>query len=1158
MDGTIEERKKSSSSSPETEHLNPIPHLICRDGHENQLDQVKLNGEEEEGGGGERTKSPPAAGFSPRTKEEHSRGATTDTPHYLSFGIQDIDSSTNMEPVTPAQHKKPGNKPVHVQSLDIGEGIIKETAIPEQQQVGKEAPPQQKPKKKKHRPKVVKEGQSQKKSTPSPVTPKPAAARPKRKYVRRNGKDNKTTEKSCRRKLDFEAESQEQEDDGTTSGKIKITIEKKTNLAGEIYNSVRLVSSKVPKNRQDFITAASGINDQSDKKALDPLVQNKQQERGKCHIIFSNKTHDKHGNTNQNGTSNGRGHKRMHYLTKTTSTVKAEVPYLQHEYLSIFKKRKRTQRVRNTAASSKHLQVGNKTIFPMFHNVKVDEVADMLKGLNINEEKQAHNLQDDKQKKLVVYQQRNVKTPQRPKVNLDEETNRVWKLLLEDINNAGIDGEENVQNNWEDERRVFKGRADSFIARMHLVQGDRRFSPWKGSVMDSVAGVFLTQNVSDHLSSSAFMSLAARFPLNSNGPKTEETIPIVQEPDNEAPIKCHEKELNPSSSCNERIESCLHENPNADRLFIPMPDMKHQDSISGKPDSGSNLRKSNTMKGRPGKGKQKEINDWGILRKEAQRERKEERSSSTMDSLDWEAVRRADVKEIAYTIRERGMNNRLAERIQNFLNRVIEEQGNIDLEWLRDVPPDKAKEYLLSIRGLGLKSVECVRLLTLHHLAFPVDTNVGRIAVRLGWVPLQPLPESLQLHLLQQYPILESIQRYLWPRLCKLDQRTLYELHYQMITFGKVFCTKSKPNCNACPLRGECRHFASAFSSARFSLPASEEKGLASRTGNEVPDQFPVEDIQLIQLLQEEPQNDTSELLQEEPQNDSSEPHVELPEPIVEVPFTPESELTEIDIEDSFCDGPEEIPTIRLNVEEFTQNIQNFIQQNMELQDSNMSKALVALTAEAASIPIPKLKNVSQLRTEHLVYELPDSHCLLDGMDRREPDDPSPYLLAIWTPGETPNSIQPSERRCKSQEVGTLCNEMTCFTCNSIREANTQTVRGTLLIPCRTAMQGSFPLNGTYFQVNEVFADHDSSLSPIIIPRDLIWNLPRRTVYFGTTISTIFKGLTTESIQQCFWRGFVCVRGFDKKTRAPRPLIARMHFPASKLSRTKGKTDQDE
>lgn len=34
-------------------------------------------------------------------------------------------------------------------------------------------------------------------------------------------------------------------------------------------------------------------------------------------------------------------------------------------------------------------------------------------------------------------------------------------------------------------------------------------------------------------------------------------------------------------------------------------------------------------------------------------------------------------------------------------------------------------------------------------LAEQVDTNVGRIVVRLGWVPLEPLPEELQLHVLE-------------------------------------------------------------------------------------------------------------------------------------------------------------------------------------------------------------------------------------------------------------------------------------------------------------------------------------------------------------------------------------------------------------------------
>ncbi|KAL4182465.1 hypothetical protein AMTRI_Chr11g150220 [Amborella trichopoda] len=539
----------------------------------------------------------------------------------------------------------------------------------------------------------------------------------------------------------------------------------------------------------------------------------------------------------------------------------------------------------------------------------------------------------------------------------------------------------------------------------------------------------------------------------------------------------------------------------------------------------------------------KKVFDWEAMKKHIKPCTKE-RSPETQDSVDWEAVRCAEVNEIADTIRERGMNHMLAERIKDFLNRLVTEHGSIDLEWLRDVPPDKAKEYLLSVRGLGLKSVECVRLLTLQNLAFPVDTNVGRICVRLGWVPLQPLPESLQLHLLEMYPVLESIQKYIWPRLCKLDQRTLYELHYQMITFGKVFCTKSKPNCNACPMRGECKHFASAFASARLALPGPREKGLVGRMNPYMTMNEQNSHIHPLPL----PPLETMPLSQEGQDSKKC-------EPIIEEPATPEPECiesSEIDIEDSLWEDPEEIPTIDLNLKGLSQNVQTYMEENhMGLQDPDMSKALVALTPEAASIPMPKLKNVGRLRTEHQVYELPDNHPLLQDLDQRELDDPCTYLLAIWTPGETADSIESPEMCCNSQASGKLCEKETCFACNSIREANSQTVRGTLLIPSRTAMRGSFPLNGTYFQVNEVFADHESSLNPIAVPRSWIWNLPRRTVYFGTSIPTIFRGLTLQEIQYCFWRGFVCVRGFDQQSRAPRPLLSRLHYPASRLTQNK-------
>ncbi|XP_023518039.1 transcriptional activator DEMETER-like isoform X1 [Cucurbita pepo subsp. pepo] len=1029
----------------------------------------------------------------------------------------------------------------------------------------------------------------------------------------------------------------------------------------------------------------------------------------------------------------------------------------------------------------------------------------------------------------------------RPRVDLDPETERIWNLLM---GKEGIEGIENHEKDkekwWEEERKVFRGRADSFIARMHLVQGDRRFSRWKGSVVDSVIGVFLTQNVSDHLSSSAFMSLAARFPVKStsnfrtpdevetsivanelatclqypadsirwdgqelsvpsfempqtsiihqnhrvnsgtenffterggqiveeevissqgsfdstitqgtagarscSGSNSEAEEPIVSNNSNsthysnftdikqtetttviEKPfsdknrtsvfdevsehkhwqlpdgkqdsltsewneidnlsghslfnflvnIENQQKKLPDAPSNNQLrmtsdcgvlevegreafseesissgpsiISGCSTEkNTTCHSLNTEDPDrssdkisaeenrpartqettrMEHSESVSEHsvhrqgngiqltsrceyslhdnykpcernntsplesasvsnppPELDTPAKKSalsnvvhvhaHTEKLLPGKGnlinfsnneahslsqadnegnispskaKRRKVNseknsaiDWDSLRKQVEANGQiKEKGKDAMDSIDYEAIRLANVQEISSAIKERGMNNMLAERIKEFLNRLVTDHGSIDLEWLRDVPPDQAKDYLLSVRGLGLKSVECVRLLTLHHLAFPVDTNVGRIAVRLGWVPLQPLPESLQLHLLELYPVLETIQKYLWPRLCKLDQRTLYELHYQLITFGKVFCTKSKPNCNACPMRGECKHFASAFASARLALPAPDEKGIVASTN-------PIS-------TEKQPPIVTSHLPILPPESTYTENTLETSkcEPIVEVPATPEpepNEMTESDIEDLFYEDPDEIPTIKLSMEEFKTTLQNYIP------EGDMSRALVALNPEAAYIPTPKLKNVSRLRTEHQVYELPDSHPLLREMDRREPDDPSPYLLAIWTPGETADSIQPPEQSCGSQDPDRLCNEKTCFTCNSRREANSQTVRGTLLVPCRTAMRGSFPLNGTYFQVNEMFADHESSMKPIDVPRTWLWNLPRRTVYFGTSVSSIFKGLVTEEIQQCFWRGFVCVRGFDQKTRAPRPLIARLHFPASKLAKVK-------
>ena len=57
--------------------------------------------------------------------------------------------------------------------------------------------------------------------------------------------------------------------------------------------------------------------------------------------------------------------------------------------------------------------------------------------------------------------------------------------------------------------------------------------------------------------------------------------------------------------------------------------------------------------------------DWDKLRRQAcGNYQMKERIFDRRDSVDWEAVRCADVQRISHAIRERGMNNVLAERIQ--------------------------------------------------------------------------------------------------------------------------------------------------------------------------------------------------------------------------------------------------------------------------------------------------------------------------------------------------------------------------------------------------------------------------------------------------------------------------------------------------------------
>ncbi|CAN4115195.1 unnamed protein product [Withania somnifera] len=713
------------------------------------------------------------------------------------------------------------------------------------------------------------------------------------------------------------------------------------------------------------------------------------------------------------------------------------------------------------------------------------------------------------------------KTILRTKVLLDEETIREWNFLLEKQEDEGCKSEK-CDERWEIERALFHGRVISFISRMHLIQGNRQFSPWKGSIVDSVAGVFLAQNVSDNLSSSAFMSLAAQYPRNEA--RFKSTFH-----NGNGKTKLEKSSKGSSNTKNHGINR--RSNTNGGKKKKETRNQKDEPILRRK-SKNADLR-SEAIK-------------WENARKSSSFVNSKERSDSTLDAIDWHAVHAATEDKISKAIMQRGMDKKLALRIKNFINRLILEQGNVDLEWLREVRPEKAKEYLLSIYGLGMKSVECIRLLNLQHQAFPVDTNVGRVLVRLGWIPIQPLPRGQEMHLLKMYPDVKDVHKYLWPRLCTLNYLTLYEFHHQMITFGKVFCTKSSPNCNACPMKAECRHFASAFTSERVLLTGPGEK-CSTNIDTAL---APVDIACYVDSSQEKLFSSFGEASSS--QHSMGGHHNEL------ITYPALECFGETDIEDCCAS---DIPTLTFDCKAFMENLLSYIDESdLSTNDTDLSKALVIASQKE---PLPKLKNIRRLRTEHQVYELPDSHPLLEGLEKREPEDPCPYLLAIRIPGNAA-SEEPTKGKCQCcNSDGTLNKVEKCESChcNEMQNKvaalnigagnNIQTVCGTLLIPCRTANRGRFPLNGTYFQVNEVFADEESTQQPIEVPREWIWNLPRKTLYCGTSIRVIFRGMSTREVQNCFWRGYVCLRGFNRRTRIPGPLPIDLHHPISKPGKEK-------
>lgn len=153
----------------------------------------------------------------------------------------------------------------------------------------------------------------------------------------------------------------------------------------------------------------------------------------------------------------------------------------------------------------------------------------------------------------------------------------------------------------------------------------------------------------------------------------------------------------------------------------------------------------------------------------------------------WEEVRDTDPKELQEVIRIAGLAAQKGPNIQSALQAISEERGEISLDWLREKSVDEARDWLVSLKGVGPKTAAIVLVFALDMPAFPVDTHIYRVSGRIGL-----RPSKLNVEKTHQY--FEMIG----------EPATFKDLHLNIISLGRSYCQARKPKCQHCPVLELC------------------------------------------------------------------------------------------------------------------------------------------------------------------------------------------------------------------------------------------------------------------------------------------------------------------------------------------------------------------
>jgi len=169
----------------------------------------------------------------------------------------------------------------------------------------------------------------------------------------------------------------------------------------------------------------------------------------------------------------------------------------------------------------------------------------------------------------------------------------------------------------------------------------------------------------------------------------------------------------------------------------------------------------------------------------------------------WESIRDAPQEAVISAIRIAGLGNQKGPRIQHVLQEITQERGELNIDFLNELPLEEARTWLLHFKGVGRKTAAIVLQFSLGRPAFPVDTHIYRVTGRIG---LRPMGMSVE----QTHIQMERL----------LPPETYYAAHLNLIRLGRELCHPRKPECPACPVNELCDYYVVGKTGSKSNIPS--------------------------------------------------------------------------------------------------------------------------------------------------------------------------------------------------------------------------------------------------------------------------------------------------------------------------------------------------